>query len=64
MIFSGFLLKMFDTELTQLDSIIFLGITIDSHLSWQQHTHKLCQQLRPLVGLLYINALTIFLENY
>ena len=49
----GFSLKMFNTELTQLDSITFLGITIDSHLSWQQHTHKLCQQLRPLVGLLY-----------
>ena len=44
---------MFNTELTQLDSITFLGITTDSHLSWQRHTHKLCQQLGPLVGLLY-----------
>ena len=49
----GFSLKVFNTELIQLDSITFLGITIDSHFLWQQHTHELCQQLRPLVGLLY-----------
>ena len=35
----AFSLTMFNTELTQLDSITFTGITIDSHISWQQHMY-------------------------
>jgi len=52
---NGFALEMFNKKLAEVKSTTFLGIIIDSHLFWQQHCSKLCQNLRPLVGLILHN---------
>ena len=41
------------TPLTLVSSIMYLGILINSDLSWSPHVANLCSKARKLVGLLY-----------
>lgn len=36
-----------------VDNIVYLGLHLDSHLTWEAHTRELCKQMRPMVGILY-----------
>ena len=41
------------TPLSHVSSVKYLGILINSDLSWSPHVAKLCSKVRKLVGLLY-----------
>ena len=42
-----------DTPLSLVDSVKYLGIQINSDLSWSPHVANLCSKVRQLIGLLY-----------
>ena len=42
-----------DTPLSLVDSVKYLGIQINSDLSWSPHVANLCNKVRRLIGLLY-----------
>ena len=42
-----------DTPPSLVDSVKYLGIQIDSDLSWSPHVANLCNKVRCLIGLLY-----------
>ena len=43
------------------DSTKFLGVTIDSHLSWDNHIHNICNSVSRATGILY--KLRYFLDD-
>jgi hypothetical protein len=45
---------MNDHPLNLVDSVKFLGITIDSHLTWKTHIRATCSKIRTSTGLIYI----------
>jgi len=39
--------------LKQVDSLKFLGVTIDQHLTWKSHIQYICKKIRTSTGLIY-----------
>jgi hypothetical protein len=48
-----FALEMAGVPLSQVESIKFLGVTVDSHLSWRDHINFIAQKLSKNIGILY-----------
>ena len=44
---------MADFVVERVDSIKYLGLTLDSHLSWNVHVDQTASKIRSLVGILY-----------
>ena len=45
-------LKMNNTEITIVDEFDFLGITLDKHLTWKPHIHKISNKISKTIGIL------------
>ena len=39
-------------EIEQVDSLNFLGITIDKQLNWKQHVNAICSKISRSIGIL------------
>ena len=46
-------LNLLDSEIEQVDSIKYLGLTINDNLSWSDHISKICSKARRLIGMLF-----------
>ena len=46
-------IKIGSTYLNEENSIKFLRVEIDKHLSWNLHIQKLCTKLKPMLGMLF-----------
>lgn len=42
-----------DCIISQVDSVKFLGLYIDSHIDWKIHINNLCSRVAKLIGVLY-----------
>ena len=38
--------------LVQQNEVTYLGVTIDSHLTWVPHINSICQKVAPKIGAL------------
>lgn len=47
------LLFLDNTAIEETDNVKFLGVLIDRHLSFKQHTENLQERIHPYIGLLY-----------
>ena len=45
-------MKVDDTVLEQVEEIKYLGLVIDSHLTWKSHISSLCKKISPKLGAL------------
>ena len=45
-------LKINNTEITIVDEFDFLGITLDKHLTWKPHIHKISNKISKTLGIL------------
>ena len=41
------------TIVKQVDTVKFLGLLIDSHLTWKPHIDHLCSKISKIIGVLY-----------
>jgi len=48
-----FALEMAGTPLLRVESARFLGVTVDSHLSWREHINFIAKKLAKNIGILY-----------
>ena len=46
-------LNLLGSEIEQVDSIKYLGLTINDNLSWSDHISKICSKARRLIGMLF-----------
>src|ERR1043165_4639117 len=45
-------LEMAGSPLSQVESVKFLGVTVDSHLSWRDHINSIAQKIAKSIGIL------------
>ena len=45
-------LKINDTEIIIVEEFDFLGITLDKHLTWKPHIHKISNKISKTIGIL------------
>ena len=55
-------LKIANAEIDSVDRINFLGVLLDTHLSWDAHTNALVGNISRTTGIL--NRLKLFLTQY
>ena len=55
-------LKIANAEIDSVDRITFLGVLLDTHLSWDAHTNALVGNISRTTGIL--NRLKLFLTQY
>ena len=53
------MLKICESEITCVDSLDFLGITIDKHLTWKSHVDKTSNKISKAIG--YLNRFKFYL---
>ena len=46
-------IKIKNNLLSKVNDVKFLGVTIDSRLTWKQHLHQICSKLSQITGVLY-----------
>ena len=46
-------LKIYDYEIKQLESLTFLGVLLDKHLTWKPHIKYIENEIGKNIGLLY-----------
>ena len=45
-------LQINSTEIERVTNFIFLGVTINEHLSWKSHINKICSKISKCIGIL------------
>ena len=45
-------LQINSTEIERVTNFIFLGVTINEHLSWKPHIDKICSKISKYIGIL------------
>ena len=53
------MLKICESEITCVDNLDYLGITIDKHLTWKSHVDKISNKISTTIGIL--NRLKFYL---